>query len=67
MIDQHAEIMVLRDEDALVAHGPAEDIRISHVRICIANEDRIMTGFGQELSDAAPYIVINEEFHAGFG
>jgi hypothetical protein len=26
-----------------------------------------MTGFGQELSDAAPYIVINEEFHAGFG
>ena len=35
--------------------------------VYVTNEDRIMTGVCKELSDAASYIVINEEFHAGFG
>lgn len=53
--------MVLRKDDASVTQCPIEDITVGHVEIDIADEDRVVTVLHEEVGDAAPDIVIDQE------
>ncbi len=67
LVGQHAEVVILRDEDSLFAHRPIENRGIWHVRVHIASEDSVVPILLKGLRYATTDIVVDKELHTGRG
>ncbi|MCJ7550482.1 MAG: hypothetical protein MUQ30_12460 [Anaerolineae bacterium] len=60
-MDQGSKVVILRKNDAFVTQRPIEDSTVGHMEISIADEDRVVAALHEEVGDAAPDIVIDQE------